>query len=235
MSNENSQNSTVENKTLVKKRLRRIKIETLIPTIQFEINKRRKKWTLSSLSFDDVSQIVLVRIVDKYHTFDSSKGEFTHWVNRVITHTIYNVLRDNYLKYSRPCILGCIHNTGDDNCSLTKNGKQCAQCPLFRDWERLKKPQFNINQPLSLDNHIQELNEEFYDIGHAVPALNIAMKKRLKPLEWKIYKEMYIDRKSEDIREDTIKSYGISYPAFTKLKELFIKTAREIIEEESLV
>lgn len=221
----------------LKKKSRKPKIETLIPLIQQEIAKRRKKWTLSSLSFEDVSQIVLVRIVNKYHTFDPSKGEFLHWVNRVISYATINILRDNYLKYSRPCILGCIHNTGDDNCSLASNksGKQCSECPLYRDWERLKKEQFNINQPLSLETHIQELNDPFFDIEHAQSKINSEMEKRLKPSEWKIYKDIFIDRKVKDIKEDTIKSYGISYPNFTKLRAVFIQTAKDIMVEEALI
>lgn len=228
-----SQNNIDENKISEEKKP--TKIEELIPLIVNEINKRRKKWTLTSLSFDDVSQIVLIRIVNKYHTFDPTKGEFSHWVNRVISRTIINVLRDNYLKYSRPCILGCIHNTGDDHCSLTKSGRQCAECPLYRDWERFKKEQFNINQPVSLDNHLQEVDSEFFDIEHAQAKLNIEMKKRLRPSEWKIYKTIYVDRRKSDIKEDTIKSYGISYPTFSKMNKLFIETAKKIIEEESLV
>lgn len=212
----------------------REKIEDLIPVIQREIAKRRKKWTLAALSFDDVSQIVLIRVVRKYDTFLPEKGEFSHWVNRVITHTILNILRDNYLKYSRPCILGCIHNTGDETCSLTKSGKQCAQCPLYRDWEKLRKEQFNINQPVSLENHIQEVDGEFFDIDNAKDKLNIEMKRRLKPSEWQIYKKIYIDRKNDDIKQDTIKSYGISYPNFTKLNELFVKTAKAIMQEEDI-
>jgi hypothetical protein len=218
-------------------RPRRAKIETLIPVIQNEINKRRNKWTLSSLSFEDVSQIVLIRVVKKYHKFTPGKSEFTHWVNKVITNTIRNVLRDNYLKYSRPCILGCIHNTGNEMCSLTKSGKQCAECPLYRDWARLKREQFNINQPVSLDNHIAEIENEkcgFFDLIGATNKLNVEMQKRLRPADFQVYKSIYIDKTHDDIRQDTIKSYGISYQAFAKLRKLFLETARRIIEEESI-
>lgn len=210
------------------------KIENLIPIIVHEIGKRRKKWTLTSLSFDDVSQIVLIKVVRKYHTFVPERGEFIHWVNRVITNSIKNVLRDNYLKYSRPCILGCIHNTDDDHCSLTKSGKQCAECPLYRDWERLKKQQFNINQPLALENHIQEIDSPFFDMERAEKNLHEEMRNRLKPREWKIYKNIYIDCKNSDPKENTIKSYGLSYANYAKLEKLFIETAKKIISEQEV-
>ena len=78
------------------------------------------------------------------------------------------------------------------------------------------------------------MNDEFYDIEHAKEKLNVEMKRRLKPSEWRIYEMMFVNRKDDDIKEDTIKSYGISYPHFTKLRTLFIETAKKIIEEESL-
>jgi DNA-directed RNA polymerase specialized sigma subunit len=98
--------------------------EEMIPSIMVEINKRKSNWTLSSLAFEDVSQMLLIRIFNKYKTFNPEKGEFTHWVNRLISNTIINILRDNLQKFARPCVQGCQFNLGDSYCGFTRSGKQ---------------------------------------------------------------------------------------------------------------
>jgi hypothetical protein len=110
--------------------------EEMIPAVLVEINKRKSGWSLSSISFEDVSQMLLIRAFNKYHTYIPEKGEFSHWVNRLISNALNNILRDNLQKFSRPCIQGCQFNLGDSHCSYTKSGQQCSECPLYRKWKK---------------------------------------------------------------------------------------------------
>lgn len=131
--------------------------EERLPQIRLAIAKRKRKWTLAAVPFEDAFAQVLAHVYLKYHTFDSAKGEFSHWLSRVITRKLINIIRDCHGRWSRPCIKSCPFNTGDDNCSKTSTGKQNGECLAFRLWEKRKKSEFEIKQPLPLENHMQEV------------------------------------------------------------------------------
>ena len=66
-----------------KKRKPKIKFEENISIIDEEINKRRNKWTLSSIAwidFEDISQILKIHIFKKWHLFDQEKP-LLPWLN----------------------------------------------------------------------------------------------------------------------------------------------------------
>lgn len=217
--------------------------ESQLPTIKRELEKRRNKWTLVSLPFEDVSQMVMIRIFKKYHTFKPERGEFSHWVNKSISNAIRNILRDNYLKYNRPC-LGCAKNIGGDICSYTPSGKQCEECPLFAKWKKNKEQHFNVKQSLPLENHAQEAESkigDFTDIALAKEKIDENIKKKLKPIEYKLYQLLYIENLSEreagvkmEYRQ-TNKNRGPGYQQIAKIKSKILAAAKEIIEEEDLV
>lgn len=216
--------------------------ESQLDIIYREINKRRGKWTLVAIPFEDVSQIVVIRIFKKYHLFKPELGEFSHWVNKVISSAIKNILRDNYLKYNRPC-LGCAKNMGGDSCSYTSNGKQCEECPLFKRWKENKEQHFNVKQSLPLDNHIQEAESkvgDFTNISGAKEIIDEKIKTKLKPSEYKLYKFLYIDNMTEreageamEYRQ-TNKDRGAGYQQIAKIKAKIILAAKAIINEEDL-
>jgi DNA-directed RNA polymerase specialized sigma24 family protein len=131
--------------------------EELLPVIITNIEKRHSSWRLSVLDWEDVSQMLIIRIWNKFHLFDCEKGPFENWVNRVISNAITNIIRDNHYKWGRPCILGCTYNLGCDNCGYTANGKQCDDCPLFATWRQKKEQQYNIKSSLSLEDHSDEV------------------------------------------------------------------------------
>lgn len=209
-----------------------------------QIEKRRHKWRLSSVSFDDMKQIILLKIFLNYHTYDTERGQFSHWVNRVITNSIKNGFRDNYLVYSRPCITGCVYNTGGDSCSRTTSGIQCKECPIYADWEKRKLNHFNIAQTLPMENHVQEVSSiqsDFMDIDGGVELIHLKMKEKLTKHEFRMYKLLYIQHKSE--REvGTLLGYknkkgGRLYPGYLAIlhaKTLFKTKVREIIDENDL-
>ena len=55
--------------------------ESQIEVIKKEIDKRKAKWTLTTVDFDDVRQKIMIHVFKKYYQFEPKKGEFTHWLN----------------------------------------------------------------------------------------------------------------------------------------------------------
>lgn len=232
--------------------------------IVFEIEKRRAKWDLAAVSFDDAKQIILIKVWSKYHLFDENKiikgsrTEFSHWVNSVITRTVYNIWRDHLGIHSRPCVGNiengykrCPFNGGEDLCTKTDSGKQCSECPWYRAWEKKKKGQNAVRQTLSLEHHVNEANSiqsDFMDIGDKKAIIDRKMKERLKPLEWKIYKYLIIKGGTEKgaaklmgFKDKAKTKNGLKpktyagYSAILKMRKMFVKVAHKIIEEEGLV
>lgn len=173
-------------------------VDDLLPYVQHQINKRRRRWTLTTMAWEDCSQLLLIRVWQKYHLFDPQKGPFEHWLNRLLSHTMTNILRDSYLRYSRPCVRdgGCVFNLGDGNCGYTNNGLQCELCPLYATWQKKKEPEFNIKASVALEHHTQEVNNiqsDFLDIEGAKEMIDIKMLSRLNPWERRVYRLLYID------------------------------------------
>lgn len=228
-----------------------------------EIEKRRAKWDVGLMPFDDAKQIILTRVWTKYSKFNEKKivngkpVEFTHWVQRVITRAIYNIWRKQIGNFARPCVgnsenghIRCAFNAGDDFCTKTPSGKQCSECPLYRNWERRKKNQHAIHHTLSLEHHGNEANSiqsDFIDIDAKRAVIDQRMKEKLSEVEWKVYQHLIINNgdgkgaakilgfkqvaKTKGGKKP--KTYA-GYSAILKIKKKFVKMARKIIEEEGL-
>lgn len=215
--------------------------EDMLPVVQVEIEKRRKKWVLSTLAFEDVSQKILIHVFNKFDQYDHARP-FQNWVNRVISNAWKNILRDNLLKFSRPC-LGCAKNIGDDGCSYTKSKKQCDECPLYKEWKNKKEQHYNVKAALSLENHeheAQNLITEFVDIEHCKGIIDAKMKEKLSHDEYKVYHLIYIKNKSLEQAGKTLKYKKSSsnivpgYQQLLKIKKKIVLAAKEIIKEEGL-
>ena len=174
--------------------------EDFIETIDEEIKKRKSKWKLTSITwmdFDDVSQILRIHIYKKWHLYDFTKP-LAPWLNRIITNQIKNLIRNNYGNYARPC-LKCAASEGGDLCVIYE--KQSSICPLYANWEKNKKAAHDVKVPVSLENHQQDISNirENYDldIDLAFSKLNKILPQYLKPIEWKIYENLYIKNLSE--------------------------------------
>lgn len=228
-----------------------------------EVDKREASWDLAAISWADARQMILIRISQKYHLFDPNKTingrpvEYTHWVQRVISRAIYSIWRDNLGKMSRPCIGNvenghqrCVFNAGEDLCTKTPSGKQCAECPLYKDWERRKKDHHAVKHTLSLDHHSQEVSSiqaDFLDIDGKKQVIDAKMKERLPPHEWRVYKLLFVkggtDRQAAKLLgfKDKRKTRSgkrmrmfSGYSAILKLKHRFVAIAKQIIEENDL-
>jgi RNA polymerase sigma factor (sigma-70 family) len=220
-----------------------IRFEDRISDIQREINKRKKKWTLSTLAWEDVGQILLIHVFEKYHLYDPAKSEFSHWLNRLISNRIKNVLRDNLTLFSRPCILNCSFNLGDNFCGFTSSGKQCSECPLFAKWAHKKRDHFNVAQSLPLVNHEQEVNNiqsDFLDISGAKRVIDGKIREKLNSHEWVVYEMLYIQNLTME-QVGTILKYkkakNSQIPGYQQLKKIQTKIiflSKQIIVDENL-
>jgi RNA polymerase sigma factor (sigma-70 family) len=207
-----------------------------------EIEKRRYQWTLKAISwldFDDVIQIILLHIYKKWDLWDQSK-EFLPWLNTVITRQIINLLRNLYMNVARPCIsLNCAANEGDNRCRLY--GKQCAKCPLYATWEKTRKVAYDVKLPVSIEDHaekVYELPGNDENIEGKAEYIHQRMKEILTPIQYKIYKYLYIDGRSETEAAQLMgyrtseKHRMAGYRQIQNMKKIFVEKAKKIIYRE---
>lgn len=218
--------------------------ESLIPSIEAQIEKRKGSWRLAAVAWEDVRQQLLTKVFFKYHLFIPSRGKFSHWLSKVITYEKINILRNNHSKFSRPCVTGCPHNAGGDACFATPSKVQCAECPLYRKWERSKIDHYRVQQTLPLENHLQEANSKpndlVFDMEGPKAVIDEKMKGKLNEEDYTIYRMIYIDGKTEKevgqllgYKKTGAKTYE-GYQTLLKLRKHIVAMAREIIEEENL-
>ena len=220
-------------------RKKKVKFEDCIEIIDTEIRKRRGKWNLTAVTwidFDDVSQIIRIHIYKKWNLYDSSKP-LVPWINRIISNQIKNIIRNNYGNYSRPC-LKCAAAEGGDLCNIYE--KQCSACPLYANWEKSKKRAHDTKLPLPLENHAKEVYSKFdhsINIESSAENLHIKMKALLKPVEWKVYKYLYIEHKDENVVAKLMgystseKNRNPGYKQIKQLKKKAVALAKKIIND----
>ncbi len=168
------------------------------PFIQELIERRRHKWTLTTLDYEDVAQLLLIHVWQKYDQFDPTKAPFEHWCNRLIHNRTTNILRDNLMRYARPCISngGCIFKLDDVHCAYTKSGIQCKECPAYAEWKKSKEDLHNVKSTLALEHHSQEVSNQqsdFFDTDAAKKLIDAKMMKRLSSWDARIYRMIYVE------------------------------------------
>ena len=150
-----------------------------------EINEaiERKRWNLDALTYidyDDIKQVIMNHIYQKWHKWDQSKP-IEPWLNRVVSNQFKNLLRNYYGNYARPC-LKCKFNTGGDGCNLTKDGTQNMSCPQFNTWAKKKKAAYDIKLALTMENHMHEVQlkkDDFFNYEVAASKLSEEIKHHL--------------------------------------------------------
>lgn len=183
-----------------KKKLPPRTYEECLPIINICIEKRRYRWTLTALAyldFDDIAQTLRLHIWKKWHLYDQSKN-LESWLTTVINNQMINLMRNYYSNFSRPC-LKCEFNEGGDLCS--KFDTQSTKCDLYKVWVYGKKSAYDIKLPVSIENHQNEvfdLENKTIDVERSAEKIHIKMESILKPNEYKIYKWLFIEHKSEE-------------------------------------
>tara|TARA_B100000214_G_scaffold126652_1_gene90120 strand:- start:55 stop:735 length:681 start_codon:yes stop_codon:yes gene_type:complete len=220
-------------------RKKKLKFEDCIESIDIEINKRRGRWNLTALSwmdFDDVSQIIRVHIFKKWHLYDQSKS-LAPWINTLISNQIKNLIRNNYGNYCRPC-LKCAAAESDSLCYIY--GTQCSACPLFAQWEKTKKAAYLTKLPTpleSVEHEMENIELSDFDFDTVLKRLNSKLKAVLKPNEWVVYENLYLNNKSEQEVAKILgyktseKNRSPGYKQIKNIKKSIIDKAKEIVAE----
>jgi len=218
--------------------------------IEQQINKHRKKWGLRAIAwmdFDDVKQLIKIHANNKWHLWDQSRP-LEPWINKLINRRITNLIRDNYGNFSRPC-LKCSANEGGDLCSITKSGKQCEECPLYRKWAKNKKSAHDINLPVSYDDddnaptkeRFVNTRSDFIDYELNISLVHIKMKEKLKPEHFRIYEMLYINNMDDETVAEILGYKKNKYNNKNKYKQLenykkrFILIAKSLIKDHSII
>jgi len=216
-----------------------------INTIDSLLERKRRKWLLKAaawMDYDDVKQIILIHIHKKWHLYDKDKP-IGPWANRLIDNQIRNLLRNNYKNFARPC-LQCPHSAGGDECLFTKSGVQDESCTLYQKWSQKKKFGYNIKLPVSLENHVRELepnHKNYSDIEGQTIKINERMKERLSERYYTAYLMMCIENKTdEEIAEfmgykSSEKNRKAGYKQIKNLKETFKKHVMDILNSEDII
>ena len=183
--------------------------------IQRLIARRRASWRLVSImEYEDVSSILLAHIWKKWAQYDPAKP-LDKWVNKVVSHQLRNLMRNNCFKNSRPCIAAtpygtcCSYNGGGDLCRWTKSGVQDSSCRFFKAWMERKHDKFAVATPLSIENHIDESHsrpDDFFDVERAKAVVDANIKRRLTKEEYRVYVLLYVKHLS---MEDARKKLGV--------------------------
>jgi hypothetical protein len=223
----------------------KISFEEKLPIIATEIRKRKNKWQLNILkwlSFEDVEQIITIHIYKKWHMWDQEKP-LEPWVSRIISNQIRNLIRNNYTNYVKPCA-SCVHNLGDDHCSLNPSGLQTKECALYASWEKSKKHGYNIKLPLELENHsreVENISSHNLDFDEAVLSLNGEMKKILSANYYVAYCMLFFEKKSDEEVAVFLgyrcneKNRKVGYKQIKNLKKLFRDKAVEILKNKDII
>ena len=210
--------------------------------IDHELEKRRCKWTLQSIShidFDDVKMIIVHHIYDKWYQYDP-KFPLINWVSKIISNQIINISRNVYGSFKKPC-LSCACSEGSDTlCRIF--GTQNNKCPILKHWMETKKQKHDIELPLSLDYHNNEasqITQHQVDILKSADNLHKYMHKFLKPNEWKIYKMLYVEGKSEEDVAKAMhyvsneKSRKAGYRWIYMIKKKILELARKVVYSDN--
>ena len=214
-----------------------ISFEDSIAIIDEEIHRKRGKWKLTSvqsMDFDDISQILRIHISKKWDMWDQSRP-LRPWLHVIITNQIRNLVRNNYGNYARPC-LHCSAAEENNLCKLYVT--QCNDCPIYKNWFYTKKYAYDVKIPLALEFHSNEfhdIQEDNVDIESGIENLHFKMKEVLKPVEYKVYKYLYIEDGDESKIGKILgfktneKGRHAGYRQLKNIKDSILLKARKVI------
>lgn len=157
------------------------------------------------------------------------------WLNVIISNQISNLIRNNYGNYCRPC-LKCPALESEDGCRIY--GKQTSECSLYAYWLKNKKQAYDTKLPLPIENHTEEVHslpDTDFDLEKSTQNLHQKMQEILKPFEFRIYRYLYIDHKTEEEvakimkYKTTEKTREAGYKQIYNIKRIIINKAKKIL------
>lgn len=203
------------------------------------VEMRKFRWTLSAINWmdwDDVRQQLLAHIFKKWHLYKQDK-KLSSWVMTVVNNQMINMIRNYYGNYKKPCI-NCEFYEEENSCK--KFGEISTKCELFRTWVHGKKSKHDIQLPLPMENHTNEVFElkgQNIDIEKSGHNLYLKMKTILKPLELIVYKGLFVDHKSElEVAQllglrSTEKGREPGYGRVSQLKKIILVKVKQVLKE----
>ena len=216
-----------------------------IDIINLCIQKQRSRWRLDAINwfdFEDVQQHIKIHIYNKWSQWQQDKP-LEPWLGKLIRNQIYNLIRNHYGNYVKPC-LSCPFALGEDGCSATANKIQNSQCLDYSKWEKTKKVALDLRTSLSMEDHYHEVSSRAskdFSYERSTEKLNIEMKKVLSEQHYKAYYMLFFEKKTE---EDVAKMMGYKtseekrkagYRQIKNLKKLFLQKAAEIIKQKDII
>ena len=133
---------------------------------------------------------------------------------------------------------------GDNLCSMTRSGTQNSTCETFLKWAKQKKSGYGIKLPLSMENHMQEMDQKQDQVIHfddSVKRLNELLKKTLSEVHYKVYLMLFFEHKSEEEvskfmgYKTTEKNRKAGYKQIKNLKKMLKQKAILIMSENDII
>ena len=205
------------------------------------VKKQKSRWRLDAIKwfdFEDVEQVVKSHIAQKWHMWDQSRP-LEPWLSRVITNRMWNLIRNHYGSYIKPCST-CIY-ARDELCAKTLSGNQDVSCKDYAKWAKKKKFGLELKTASSLDDSENVVNIKcgsYFDYDADIEKLNDKMRKKLGEKLYEAYYMLYFEDCSE---EDVAKYMGyklsdtnrkIGYRQVKNLKSKFQKIAIKILKQD---
>lgn len=227
----------------------KLPVEEILPLAQKLIARRRHKWKMTTLAWEDVAQRLLIRIWQQYHLYNPAKAPLENWMNFLISNEWKNILRNILFKHAPPCIGkgGCSFNQGGDACGYTPSGLKCGECPLYANWQEKKENEHNITATLSLGAHAQEVDNiqsDFMDMAGAKRKIDEIMLRRLNPFTGRIYRMLLIQHMTPREVSNKLKivyktrklkeGEGVGYQSILATLSILKVMVKRIIAEEGL-
>jgi DNA-directed RNA polymerase specialized sigma24 family protein len=211
--------------------------------ISNEIAKRKKRWLLNRVNhidYDDISQIIKLHIFNKWSKWDQSQPILL-WLNKIITNQSINCIRNLYS--SKACICSsCPLNLGGGLCREYGNTRS-KDCQTYNIWASSKKfDKEQINFPTSLHELEENAQEKLVcqnsiNLMYDTDRFHELMIANLTTTQKEVYTYLYIEGKTEaEVSEimgyikNPESNRGAGYRTLIKFKSIFIKKAKEILE-----
>ena len=211
--------------------------------IDAAIKRQRSRWRLDAVKwfdFDDVSQVIKSHVAVKWDMWDQERPNGP-WLNRVITNKIWNLIRNHYGSYVKPCVY-CEY-ARDNNCLFTSTGSQDASCSEYAKWSKKKKYGLELRTAASLEDcQIQIGNQvdNHFDYDYYFDRLNELMRVQLSEKNYIAYQMIFFEKSTEEdvalfmgykISETNAK---LGYRQVKNLKRKFHEIASKLLKKEDI-
>lgn len=215
------------------------RFEDHLSQINHLITIKLSKWKLCAgipaIGLDDLRQILLIHIHKQWGKYNT-KRPLGNWLNTVLKNQIFNLQRNFYHKYVSVCN-SCPANIGGQ-CKIFGN-IESNKCALFNDWVKNKKASYDVNLPVTLENHSQEVNSmPFNEINfeERIEDLKLKLYDILIPCDYVFFTELILQHRPEKdvLVELNFPNKTLGLTALKLFKLHIFETVKKILQEEEL-